>query len=102
LKFGQQTTPKKVSGADETKLFPLPDLSSNGPLGGVQKGYQFTKLLTKKGANSLELQKLLTGKPFCCVKLIFMGPEKPHGIHNESGVILPIIGVDPHICVHCA
>jgi hypothetical protein len=31
-----------------------------------------------------------------------MGPAKPHGIQSESGVILPITGVDPHIWVHCA
>ena len=31
-----------------------------------------------------------------------MGPEKPHGIHKESGDILPITGELPQICAHCA
>jgi hypothetical protein len=45
------TTPKKVSGPEDIRLFPFADLSDKWEGAGVQKGNQLTSLSTKNGAN---------------------------------------------------
>jgi hypothetical protein len=49
--LGKLTTPKNVSGLDDTRLFPFEDLSKRWEVLGVQKGNQLTRLFEINGAN---------------------------------------------------